>query len=200
MVELGSFWAYYTLWYLTEVPGAGAVCIEPDPNHMRIGKCNAEMNGMADRIDFVDGCIGGTTATQISHMCASSGTERKLPCFSMANIVQLGGGSIIELLHIDAQEVELEFMGSMEQAVHNGQVRFVIVSTHHRTISGSLTTHEDCLLAIKELGGHVLVEQSIRESFSGDGLIAASFLVQDRGLTLPAISRNKATNSMFPRP
>jgi hypothetical protein len=155
MVELGSFWAYYTLWYLTEVPGARAVCIEPDPNHMRIGKCNAEMNGMADRInnriDFVDGCIGGTTVTQISHMCASSGAERKLPCFSMADIVQLGGGSIIELLHIDAQEVELEFMGSMAQAVYNGQVRFAIVSTHHRTISGSATTHEDCLRAIYEL-------------------------------------------------
>ena len=37
-------------------------------------------------------------------------------------------------------------------------------------------------------------------SFSGDGLIACSFLPSDRRIRIPEITRNQAINSMFPTP
>jgi FkbM family methyltransferase len=200
MVELGSFWAYYTLWYLAEVPGARAICVEPDPNHMHIGQNNAELNGMTDRIDFIDAWVGGASAANETHKCESTEAERTLACLNMNDIIPLCGGKIVELLHIDAQGVELEFINSMASAVQREQVRFAIVSTHHSSISGSATTHQDCIVAIKNLGGKILAEHNVQESFSGDGLIAASFFAQDRELALPAISRNTARNSLFPRP
>ena len=105
---------------------------------------------------------------------------------------------MIEVLHIDAQGSETGFIASMAAAALSGQVRFVVASTHHSTISGSPTNHEDCLLSIKEMGGVILTEHDIQSSFSGDGLIVASFLKADAGIEFPEISRNAAANSLFP--
>lgn len=82
------------------------------------------------------------------------------------------------------------------------QQRFVVVSTHHAQISGSATTHEDCLRAIQKLGGILLEEFSVEESFSGDGLIVASFDPADAALALPSITRNEPARSLygFPQP
>jgi hypothetical protein len=38
MVELGCFWAYYSLWYLLEIPGLQATCVEPDAHNVAIGR------------------------------------------------------------------------------------------------------------------------------------------------------------------
>jgi len=84
-------------------------------------------------------------------------------------------------------------------------MRFVVVSTHHESvysapqvsISGSPTTHEDCIAALKALGATVLAEHGVFESFSGDGLIVASFAAADRSIALPRISRNVRQKSLF---
>ena len=198
MAELGAFWAYYTLWYLHEIPGSRAICIEPDPHHMKIGHANAQLNRMQDRIQFMEGWVGGGTATSSTMTCETTGTPRTLPSFNMERLIALAEGQMIEVLHIDAQGAETEFIASMADAAHRGQVRFVVASTHHSTISGSRTSHEDCLLSIKEMGGIILAEHDIQSSFSGDGLIVASFLKADASIELPAISRNAAANSLFP--
>ena len=76
-------------------------------------------------------------------------------------------------------------------------MRFVFLSTHHHFISGSTTTHHDCASMLTDLGAVILLEHSVSESFSGDGLIVASFRVEDSELELPAISRNSIQNSLF---
>jgi hypothetical protein len=80
-----------------------------------------------------------------------------------------------------------------------------VVSTHHesvfstyqKSISGSATTHEDCVRALQALGATVLMEHDVFESYSGDGLIVASFAAEDRSIALPAISRNARARSLF---
>jgi hypothetical protein len=100
-------------------------------------------------------------------------------------------------LHIDAQGAELPFLESLGDNGLYRQVRFVVVSTHHESISGSPKTHEECLEAIQQLGGCILEEHSIEESFSGDGLIVASFDAKDRDICFPKISKNEPTKSLF---
>jgi len=200
IVELGSFWAYYTLWYLHEVPGSRAICVEPDPSHMAIGRKNACLNHLQDRIEFIEGWVGGTSDLPVTLRCESTGELRTLPCFDMNRVAATAPDKIIELLHIDAQGVELDFIESMAERVRLGGIRFLVVSTHHASISSSSTTHRDCLHAIAELGGVILVEHSVQASFSGDGLIAASFLPHDRDIELPRISRNEPARSLFPVP
>jgi hypothetical protein len=106
-------------------------------------------------------------------------------------------GKPIEVLHMDVQGAELAFIRSMRSAVEQRQVRFVVVSTHHESISGSATTHEDCVQALQALGAKVFVEHDVFESYSGDGLIVAGFLPADRSIVLPQISRNQRRRALF---
>lgn len=197
-VELGCFWSYYSCWYLTQVPGSRAVCIEPDATNIDVGMRNAALNGVADRASFHRAWVAGTAEEAVTHVGESTLEPTTLPAVDMGAVLALCDGQPIEVLHMDVQGAEHPFLGSMADAVGQGLVRFLVVSTHHSSISGSRTTHFDCLDAIRTLGGHILAEHSVQESFSGDGLIVASFYDEDRRVVLPEISRNAADASMFP--
>jgi len=198
MVELASFWAYYSIWYLQSVPFSRALCVEPDLNHMAVGRRNAALNGVTDRIRFIEAWVGGENRAAHAAPCESTGRPRTLPCLDMDAVVHALGQRAVELLHIDAQGAELGFVRSMRRAVARGLVRFLMTSTHHASISGSPSTHADCLAAIGDLGGVVLVEFDVSQSFSGDGLIVASFRREDRSLPMPPITRNRRESSLFP--
>ena len=81
--------------------------------------------------------------------------------------------------------------------VEQERIRFVVVSTHHHTISGDPLTHQRCLDLVRSLGGHVIAEHTVLESFSGDGLLVASFDEADRGFEVE-LSRARTTEALFP--
>ena len=199
-VELGSFWSYYSLWYLHSVPGSRAICVEPDPANLELGRRNVTLNGFANRVGFYQAYIGEVALEGCPFRTESTQEQVILPCFNMDRIRELSNDQTVEVLHIDAQGAELGFLQSMRGAVAAGAVRFLVVSTHHSSISGSKTTHQDCVRAIRAMNGTVLAEHDVQESFSGDGLIIASFFEQDRNLAMPVISRNVARNALFPEP
>ncbi|RRH95462.1 hypothetical protein EH240_24815 [Mesorhizobium tamadayense] len=198
IVELGSFWCYYTLWYLHEIANATAICIEPDPNNLQLGRDNASLNRLESRISFHNGCVGGESLESLELRCESDGRIRALPCFDMAAVSKLANERTIEILHMDVQGAEVPFIRSMAAAVAGRQVRFALVSTHHSSISGSRTTHADCREALLDFGAVILAEHDVQQSYSGDGLIAASFFPEDRRIELPPVSLNKAHFSLFP--
>lgn len=198
MVELGAFWAYYSLWYLCEVPGSVAVCVEPDPNNLAVGEYNASLNRMDERISFHQAGVGGQSLDDLEIRCESDGEVRYVPCLDMAALTKLVGGRPIEVLHMDTQGAELPFIQSMRGIADSGEVRFVVASTHHALISGSKTTHSDCKSALLELGAAILAEHDVQQSFSGDGLLVASFFPEDRNIEMPAVSLNKPHLSLFP--
>ena len=198
MVELGCFWAYYTLWFLSEIPGSRALCIEPDPAFIAVGRRNAALNGLTARMTFDEAWAGGQAAPALTQAIESAPEPRTLPCRDMPTVMAMTGAEQIELLHMDIQGHELGFLKSMRAATAAGQVRFLFASTHHETISGSPTTHVDCAAEIVAQGGTVLCEHSVEQSFSGDGLILASFMPHDRDLAMPPISRNTRARSLFP--
>jgi len=45
MIEFGSFWAYYSLWFCHTLPGSRAVALEPDFPYLGVGRRNAALNG-----------------------------------------------------------------------------------------------------------------------------------------------------------
>jgi FkbM family methyltransferase len=195
MVELGAFWAYYSNWYLGAVPGSSAVCVEPDENNLQCGRQNLALNGR--EAILINACIGAEYLPAFTISRESDQKTVDVPCHNMESLLEVLAGQPIELLHIDAQGAELPFLSSASCAIERGLVRFLIVSTHHESISGSPYTHQDCLREILAMGGSILTEHSVEESFSGDGLIVASFLRSDRGICLPAFSLNRAEDSLF---
>lgn len=196
-VELGAFWSYYSLWYLQAIPQSTAICVEPDPQNLEMGRRNAELNGYTDRIRFIQSWIGEKASPSHEAIAESVGRPVTLERLEMASILALSGGRTSEILHIDAQGAELGFLRSMAAVPEAGRPRFLVVSTHHVSISGSSTTHRDCLAEINHQGGKILCEHGVEESFSGDGLIVAAFRLQDHGIVLPRITRNKANASLF---
>lgn len=178
VVELGCFWAYYTNWYLGAVPGSRAVCIEPDTGNLEVGRRNIRLNGRT--AEFINASVGE----------ASGLGAPGLVSLDMDALLDRIGSAPVEVLHMDVQGAELPFIRSMPRAVEAGLVRFVVVSTHEVAISGSATTHEDCIRELEACGGTILGEHDVAASYSGDGLIVACFQSQDRGIRLPKVSRN----------
>lgn len=184
-VELGSYWAYYSAWYLAAVPGSCAVCIEPEAEHLEVGRRTMAMNGRTAR--FIRARVGGPSAEDA---VAEHGDD-----LDMTALAARLDRAPIEILHMDIQGAETRFIRSMRDAIPTGLVRFLVASTHHASITGSATTHEDCLAELRSQGAVILAEHSVAESYSGDGLIVAAFDTRDAGIILPPVSRARATES-----
>jgi predicted O-methyltransferase YrrM len=56
MIELGSFWAYYSLWLLQFRPAASTIGVELNRTHLEIGRRNAALNGRT--MTFIDASVG----------------------------------------------------------------------------------------------------------------------------------------------
>ena len=173
------------------------MCIEPDANHLAIGQRNSALNGHLEQVRFVQAWIGGQALAAHASPTETSPEPVTLPMFDAASILAEQAGEAIELLHLDTQGAELPFLRSITREMAEQKLRFIMVSTHHSCISGSTTTHVDCVEALRALGASILVEHDVIESFSGDGLILASTQACDRDLWFPEISRNRAERSLF---
>jgi len=194
MVEVGAFWAYYTNWWLGAVPGSRAVCVEPDANNMAVGRANLALN---DRSATWVAASVGDSREEVPFVRESDGATVSLPRHSVESLLATLGNPSVEMLHLDCQGAELAFLASVQGPAREGRLRFAMVSTHHGSISGSPTTHGDCLRLLQDAGATILAEHTVDESFSGDGLIVASFLPADAGIVLPSISRNTPAESLF---
>ena len=149
---------------------------------------------------FHQAWVGGSGGETMAAVCESDGVERTLPLVDMAAVVGMAGGEAIEMLHMDVQGAETGFLRSIAHVDPAQRPRFVVVSTHHSSISGSSATHVDCIEILRSLGAKIMIEHSVQESFSGDGLIVASFAPEDEVIRLPLISRNEPAHSLFPAP
>jgi FkbM family methyltransferase len=197
MIELGAWWSFYTLWFLKDAPDRVAVALEPDPEHMAVGQVNAARNGLAPR--FVTGFAGGTEAPSAPFM-TEAGHRIEIPRLTVPGLMAANGIEVLDLLHCDAQGVELDVLRSSAALLQEGRIRTLVISTHHQTISGDPLTHQRCLALVEECGGAVIAEHDVHESFSGDGLIAARFGPDQAGWPVIPLSLNRYSTSLFRNP
>jgi FkbM family methyltransferase len=196
MLELGAFWSYYSLWLLQRVPDARALLVEPDPNNLQVGKANLALNGR--RAEILQAAVGSQPLPPRPFVCDSDSQSRLVPTESLSSLMTHFGASRLDLLLLDVQGAELDFLEG-GRSVLADHVRFVMVSTHHHTISGDPATHQRCLQLLTGLGAHILAEHTVAESFSGDGFIAASFDRRDAQLQV-SISYARANESLYGDP
>ena len=194
MIELGSFWAYYSLWFRRAMPRSIIVAVEPDPGFLEVGRRNFALND--EEAVFLQGAIGSGDARSWSFVAESDGQRYEVPRYDLASVMAAGGLERVSLLLADIQGAETALVEDAAQLLAGGGVRCLILSTHHHSISGCPTTHQDLLAMLRRLGAHVIAEHSVGESFSGDGLIAASFDQRDRDFTVET-SRARARESLL---
>jgi FkbM family methyltransferase len=194
IVELGTFWAYYSMWYLKSIPFSSAYCLEPDMNHIILGKKNMALNGLT--ANFIQASVGKEFVPE-KNFVTESGDSVTIPEHNAPSLLTHFNLDEIELLHADVQGAELELLLGCEALFAAGKIRFVVISTHHSLISHSVQTHADCLEFLKNIGAHILVEHDVDESYSGDGLIVAAMRPEDKYIPMINISRCRRSESLF---
>lgn len=193
-LELGSFWGYYSLWLLRVAPRATAVLVEPDPVHLEVGRRNFALNGADGR--FVRAAVGAPHGSVAPFACESDGVPRETERVTIDGLMAREGLPRVDFVLCDTQGAELTALEGAAGALAEGRIRFLVVSTHHHSISGDPVIHRRCLERLRAAGAHVIVEHTVRESCSGDGLIVASLDPRDRDLQV-TVSRARAQDSLF---
>ncbi|MDJ0901243.1 MAG: FkbM family methyltransferase [Xenococcus sp. MO_188.B8] len=194
MLELGSFWSYYSLWFNKQINHAKNYLIEPDPNNLEVGKRNFALNGTTG--NFLNAAIGKTSVASAPFICESDNSRKDIPVICIDDFIAQQGIDFIDLLLCDIQGFELEMLQGAIKSLEQKKIRFLIISTHHHSISHDPLTHQKCLRFLQNKGIHVLVSHNIIESYSGDGLIVASTKAEDTKISVE-ISRNYPTNCLF---
>ncbi|MFV0260033.1 MAG: FkbM family methyltransferase [Acidimicrobiales bacterium] len=197
IVEVGAFWAYYSLWVNHRWPDGRAVAVEPDPHNRALGERNAALNAMADRMTFLAGAAGSDHGATVRLALDSDPTQSvESPVMSLDGLRADGTVDRCDILHLDVQGAEYDALLGAREAIAAGALRFVVISTHHYLFSGTPLTHSQCLQFVDDHGGHLIAHHTVAESYSGDGLIVASFDQRDRDLQVP-VSRNHTDRSLF---
>ncbi len=196
MIELGAWWSYYSLWFNKHVDNPKNICGEPDETNLKLGQLNARLNNIQD-IDFLQVASGGDDGQEITIRSDSDNTKMiKVKVRTVDSLMEEKSIERLDILHMDVQGFEFDSLHGAEKSITSGKVRFVFVSTHHYIFSKSPTTHADCIKLIQDWGGHIISSHTIHESFSGDGLIVASFFDEDKDFSV-STSLNHTDQALF---
>jgi hypothetical protein len=167
MLELGSYWAFYSMWFAQCVPGARNFLVEPDPACLKTGRAHFALNGFTGH--FTQALVGRTSAPgnagipllDVDSFCATHHLER------------------LHLLHADIQGYELEMLEGTRRMLAENRVDFLFLSTHgeplHRACRDQLATQTTMQL---------VVDVPPAASYSADGLLVAA----RAGLPVPPIT------------
>ena len=148
MVELGAYWAMYSIWFASKVPGARNYAVESDPGNIDIGRRSAALNGIKS-IDFTQNMISNS-ALRLSSFLA----EKKLEA--------------VDLLHVDIQGGELDMLGDVTAHLDRKIFRYIFLSTHSQPL------HADSMELLKAHGYRIIAAADFEnESFFFDGIIIA---------------------------
>lgn len=156
MIELGSWWAYYSLWFAKEVEESRNYLIEPVCDCLEIGKKNFEMNQLNGF--FTQGFIGESPN---GYDC--SGAQK----IGIDEFLEKNQIDHVNILHSDIQCYEYSMLLSAEKSISLKKIDYFFISTHEDRI------HQQCHEFLLSRNYKIIAEHSIAEGFMPDGLIVA---------------------------
>lgn len=166
MIELGSYWGYYSLWFAHEIKNATNYLIEPNHQFLEIGQSNFQINGYTGH--FIHGFCGQNYRDS---------NESNLTQIKIDDLMQ--ELDHVALLHSDIQGQELNMLRDCRYSLWARSIDFLFISTHSDDL------HKQCLDYIEDFGYEIIAEHNVSQSFSADGLIVAKSPTID---PIPSIS------------
>ncbi len=157
MMELGAYWAFYSMWFQRSVRNARSILVEATAENLEAGKANFVLNQMSGA--FIHGCVAdkpGTSADGIRSV-------------SVDSLMTEHGLSHLDVLHSDIQGHELAMLDGAVETLGRQKVDHVFISTH---LNSDL--HRRCAARLAAWGYLILHSIDLDETFSDDGLIVAS--------------------------
>ncbi len=154
MMELGSYWAFYSMWFQQAIEQASCYMVEPDPHKMNFGKLNFTLNKMKGT--FIDGFISSEAVL-----------NQNIPTLTVDHIMDIQGIDFLDVLHSDIQGYEYNMLQGAENSLRAQKFGYIFISTHSNEL------HTGCMELLKQFNYTILCEANLDESYSWDGLIVA---------------------------
>jgi hypothetical protein len=154
MIELGSFWSFYSMWFNTLVKDAKNYMIEPDPLNLEYGKINFKANGLKAKA-FYQAFIGSTTKI--------NDKGQKTVCID--DFVEEFQIPFIDVLHSDVQGYELDMLKGAVKTLEAKKIGYAFISTHSNPL------HYDCMEFLKLYGFSTIASADKNETYSFDGVL-----------------------------
>jgi FkbM family methyltransferase len=165
MIELGSNWAYYSMWFNKVVKDPINILLEPTEEKLELGKRNFKVNDMSG---FFENVFIGRDSEEDSVFRDWDGRDYVLDKVCIDDIAIKYKLEDITILHSDIQGAEYDMLLGAERLLSNKQIEYLFVSTHGDGI------HSNCLNYLLSKQYRVLCEHNVSESYSADGLIVVS--------------------------
>jgi len=167
MVEMGSYWSYYSMWFQKNVSGARNFLIEPDPKNLIIGQENFALNGMSGH--FTQAMVGAVSKdnqslTAWDRLPYVTYTVKQvcLDDFAIKNNIDF-----FHMVHSDIQGAEADMLQGCQRLIAEKRIGFFFISTH------GVNCHNNCLKILENANYSILLSVTDEESFSADGVIVA---------------------------
>jgi len=170
MLELGSYWAFYSIWFQKVIPSAKNYMVEPALENMNYGINNFRINDVKG--DFTNAFVGRESKMENGSktICVDDFIEQKKIDF-------------IHILHSDIQGFELDMLKGSHKAIEQKKIGYIFISTHGNPV------HKKCIEFLEANGFEILCEADINASYSYDGLVVAR-AKHFPGLSKIGISKN----------
>jgi FkbM family methyltransferase len=162
MVECGSFWSYYSLWFHKEIKGAKNIMIEPNPYKCELGGLNFKLNNFQGT--FINGCIGDSYKEKTDFQ-DWDGRGYEIPRISIDWLMENQKLSKIEVLHADIQNAEHQLLDGAEKSFKDNKIDFLFLGTH--------SPNNPFIKKIESFGYKIICSFGIEQSYFDDGLILA---------------------------
>jgi hypothetical protein len=148
MLELGAYWAHYSMWLIKHRPGARCFMVEPDVQNLACGRNNFAINGYQG--EFINDIVG-MTSFQVDTFTSSRGITH------------------LEVLHSDIQGYEMEMLEGARKFLSAQSANYVFISTHSESL------HAAVVKRLREYSYRVEVSSGIdTHTTSCDGFILAT--------------------------
>jgi hypothetical protein len=148
MLELGAYWAHYSMWLKKIRPNATVTMVEPDPANLSVGLSNFRLNGY--RGDFTPAFVGK------GH-------------FEVDAFLESRNSRHLEILHSDIQGFEVEMLDGAARSLAQTRIDYAFISTHSQEL------HYAVAERLKSFDYRIEISSDFDfETSSYDGLVFAS--------------------------
>ena len=149
MIELGSYWAHYSMWFKKRFPNADCFMVEESNQGLDAGRHNFLMNNISNG-EFILSKVGNDG-------------------FKIDDFAKEQNFEEVSVLHSDIQGYELEMLDGAQEFLKKQVVNYIFLSTHSQII------HDEAIRKLISFGYVVEVSSDFENhTTSYDGFILAT--------------------------
>ena len=154
MLELGSYWAFYSIWFNKRVKGARNFMVEPELFNLKYGINNFRLNK-----------VQGTFTNAFAG--SESGKLDGKPVICVDDYLTAQHIDFLDILHSDIQGFEYDMLLGASKAIKEKKIGYAFISTHGNKV------HYQCLDFLIANDFTIICQADEKDTYSADGIIVA---------------------------